>query len=275
MIIVYFLSTVSNRAVVTVEPDWQLFTSSESITLTCEIEGGGDTEWEYQWITPTSNTTLNHIVYRISSASVSDRGDYWCRGTHTGDSFSSTEWSEAITLLVSDVHSPAFITVSPNRVQHFIREFVSLTCEGNLTEWTVKRFTKAQHVTQCSYWGMMARSSCVIDTSEDSNAVYWCETGSGQYSSAINITVQNRGIILVSPVHPVTEGDSVTLGCNSSSGLLVSNVAFYQNGKLVQNDTRGEMTIPAVSATDEGFYKCEHSGAESPQSWMAVKCEYE
>ncbi|XP_042258298.1 CD166 antigen homolog isoform X7 [Thunnus maccoyii] len=78
-------------------------------------------------------------------------------------------------------------------------------------------------------------------------------------------------IILVSPVHPVTEGDSVTLGCKLKTGELLSNVFFYQNVKLIQNDTRGELKISAVSKSDEGFYKCKYSGKESVQSWMSVK----
>ena len=77
----------------------------------------------------------------------------------------------------------------------------------------------------------------------------------------------------MSPVHPVTEGDSLTLGCKLKRGELLSNVFFYQNDKLIQNDTRGELKISAVSKSDEGFYKCKNSGKESVESWMSVKGE--
>uniref|UniRef100_I3KMP8 Ig-like domain-containing protein n=1 Tax=Oreochromis niloticus TaxID=8128 RepID=I3KMP8_ORENI len=79
------------------------------------------------------------------------------------------------------------------------------------------------------------------------------------------------GVILVSPVHPVNEGDSVALGCKLRTGNFNSTVAFYKNGKLIQNDDRQKLNIPAVSKSDEGFYKCEYSGHESPESWMSVK----
>ncbi|XP_059196424.1 uncharacterized protein LOC131977238 [Centropristis striata] len=78
-------------------------------------------------------------------------------------------------------------------------------------------------------------------------------------------------IILVSPVHPVTEGDSVSLSCRLRRRESVSTVFFYRNEEVVQNDTRRELNIPAVSKSDEGFYKCGHSGEESAQSWMSVK----
>ena len=83
----------------------------------------------------------------------------------------------------------------------------------------------------------------------------------------------DKDIILVSPVHPVTEGDSVSLSCKLRRKNFVSKVFFYQNGKIIQNDTRRELNISAVSKSDEGFYKCQHSGQESAQSWMSVQGE--
>lgn len=88
--------------------------------------------------------------------------------------------------------------------------------------------------------------------------------------------------ILVSPVHPVAEGDSVTLSCKLKTGHLLSQVNFYKNGKLLQNNTRGELFISAVSKLDEGFYKCEGRVSQqapliwrSSESWMSVKGKYD
>ena len=77
-------------------------------------------------------------------------------------------------------------------------------------------------------------------------------------------------VILESPARPVTEGRSVTLQCKHRTNSSLSNVDFYRNDQLVQTKTNGQMIISAVSASDEGFYKCRYSGGESPQSWMAV-----
>ncbi|XP_071371553.1 Fc receptor-like protein 5 [Centroberyx affinis] len=364
---------VANRAVVTLEPNWPQIYSGETITLRCEIQGGGDTEWEYEWRTTNSYKPPKQNEYRISGLYISHSGEYQCKGRQRSGQQSSTEWSSAFKLTVKsslprsvltvspvwlspgasvtlscevegssagwrfywykavpklsdnsytyellpgsndgtaegsyilhgpthtggymcragrgdpvfytddsepkfiwsgDRRSSASVTVSPNRTQHFSSESVSLSCEGNSTEWRVKRFTEGGYLTHCSSnWGSMTGSKCnIIDIR--SSAVYWCESGSGEFSNAVNITGQCASLILVSPVHPVTEGDSVTLGCKSRTGPLLSNVDFYQNDKLIQNETRGEMTIHAVSKSDEGFYKCKYSRTESPQSWMAVK----
>uniref|UniRef100_A0A669C0H2 Ig-like domain-containing protein n=1 Tax=Oreochromis niloticus TaxID=8128 RepID=A0A669C0H2_ORENI len=174
-------------------------------------------------------------------------------------------------MLFPDVHSAASLTVSPDRVQHFTSDSVSLTCEGNFTEWRVRKFSEDGRLS--SDCRRMTGSTCNINTSKSDTAVYWCESGSGEFGSAVNITVQNdgNGPILVSPVHPVTEGASVSLSCSLRTQKILSNVFFYHNDKLIQNDTRGELKISAVSKSDEGFYKCQYSGRESAQSWMSVK----
>ncbi|KAL7880627.1 hypothetical protein SRHO_G00028810 [Serrasalmus rhombeus] len=82
-------------------------------------------------------------------------------------------------------------------------------------------------------------------------------------------------VILDSPVHPVTEGDPLTLRClyrdPKPSNLPAE---FYKNGSLLQTQTTGETTIRTVSKSDEGLYHCKHPvKGESPQSWISVRGE--
>ncbi|XP_029931577.1 uncharacterized protein LOC115376226 [Myripristis murdjan] len=363
---------VSTRPVVTQQPNWPHIFSGESVTLTCEIHGGGDTQWEYEWSTSSSYRPLNQAVQRIHSAYSYMSGNYSCKGRNMRDKYSSTEsshivrltvlmhfppdtpkpkltvspswlspgasvtlncsveypsagwrfyWYKAVPQLSSSFYTyellpdreagtaegsyvihelthtagfmckvgrgdPVFYTknsttkfvwsgdrllsasvkVSPNRTQHF--GSAELSCEGNSSKWQVKRFAVEEPRTACSL--LLKRSTCNINSQTSVLAVYWCESGSGEFSNAVNITLRNSGLILMSPVHPVTEGDSVTLGCKYDAGIFVYRVDFYQNGKLIKNNTKGEMTIRAVSKSDEGFYMCKYSRIESPPSWMAV-----
>uniref|UniRef100_A0A3Q1HB64 Ig-like domain-containing protein n=1 Tax=Anabas testudineus TaxID=64144 RepID=A0A3Q1HB64_ANATE len=354
-----FTLTVSGHA------DDRVIPVGEMITVRCEIQGG-DTEWEYEWETTSSIKPSNQNEFSISSASSSHSGNYSCKGRKKNAQYKTTEWSDFIKLTVNNnkpqsvltvspswlspgasvtlkcevehpsagwrfywyktvpklsdrlyryellpgsdsgteedsymvhgqthtagyvcragrgepvfytehskptfVWSGASLTVSPDRVQHFTSDSVSLSCEGNSTEWRVRRFPEDSYLSPCSDWGTMTGSTCNI-SGLNSSAVYWCESGSGQFTNSVNITGHN--MILMSPVHPVTEGQSVSLGCRLKTGQKLSNnVFFYQNDKLLQNDTRVELIISAVSKSHEGFYKCQHSGKESPQSWMTVK----
>ncbi|XP_044039019.1 Fc receptor-like protein 5 isoform X2 [Siniperca chuatsi] len=365
---------VTNRAVVTLQPNWPEIYYGETITLRCEIEDGGDTEWT----TPSSYTPQKQNEYMIGFAWSSYSGDYRCK-VRMKSGKSSTEWSDAFTLTLSykpqpvltvspswlspadsvtlncsvkhpsagwtfywykavpkladnsysdellpgsssgteqdsyivhgqthtagykcragrgdrvyytqyskpkivwsgDFHLAPSLTVSPDRVQHFINDSVTLSCEGNSTKWRISRFSKSGNLTDCSSWGTMTGSTCNTHLSQYIDGVYWCESETGQFSNAVNITGQYDDTILVSPVHPVAERDYVTLGCKLRTENVLSNVDFYKNGKLIQNDTRRELTIPAVSKSDEGFYKCEGKyslqgwrSRTSPESWMSVE----
>ncbi|XP_078137927.1 low affinity immunoglobulin gamma Fc region receptor III-A-like [Centroberyx gerrardi] len=114
--------------------------------------------------------------------------------------------------------------------------------------------------------------SCTIKTTlAPDSGEYWCESGRGKRSNAVNINVTAGSVILESPVLPVMEGDAVTLNCTNKTP---SNLpaGFYKDGVLIRTGSTGEMTIHSVSKSDEGLYKCSISGVgESPESWLAVR----
>ena len=66
------MGTVSNKTVVTQQPNWPQIFSGEWITLRCEIEDGGDTEWEYEWKT-TKEKPPKHSEYWSFSATFYSR----------------------------------------------------------------------------------------------------------------------------------------------------------------------------------------------------------
>ncbi|KAL6491011.1 hypothetical protein MHYP_G00013560 [Metynnis hypsauchen] len=167
--------------------------------------------------------------------------------------------------------------VSLSRTQHFISDSLSLSCEGqsDSTGWRVRRYTHSEKVSDCSSgWGSVTGSTCNISSLSTSHTgVYWCESESGESSNPVNISVTNGAVILDSPVHPVTEGDPLTLRClyrdPKPSNLTAE---FYKDGSLLQTQTTGEMTIRTVSKSDEGLYHCKHpEKGESPQSWISVR----
>lgn len=79
------------------KPNWPEIYSGETITLTCGIEEGGGSEWEYEWRTPDYYTPPNP---RGSMMTSSVRGDYSCKG-RLKDGASTTEWSDAFTVKTS------------------------------------------------------------------------------------------------------------------------------------------------------------------------------
>lgn len=97
----YLVGAVFNKAVVTKQPDWLQIFRDEKITLKCEIQGGENILWQYEWRKSKSNPLKTNTNYRSVIASKSSSGEYTCKGIDRRNMYSSTEWSEAIALSVS------------------------------------------------------------------------------------------------------------------------------------------------------------------------------
>uniref|UniRef100_A0A672YE84 Ig-like domain-containing protein n=1 Tax=Sphaeramia orbicularis TaxID=375764 RepID=A0A672YE84_9TELE len=265
------VSSVS--AVVTLDPNWSEIYTGEKITLRCEIHRG-DTEWEYEWRKSGSALSETESEIRITEAHSDHTGDYSCRGRMKQSQDHSTNWSDNVTLTVTVVS----LRVSPNRSQHFTS--ISLSCETNSTKWRVRQFYENSYSNCGNYRWRTDTSPCIISRAVASGTVFWCESGSGELSNAVNISTHND-IILESPVHPVTEGQPLILSCRLWTDANLTDVSFYKNGKVIQNGTSGQLSISAVSKSDEGVYKCEINEVlsrrakvwMSSESWVSVKCE--
>ncbi|XP_033970172.1 Fc receptor-like protein 5 isoform X2 [Trematomus bernacchii] len=169
----------------------------------------------------------------------------------------------------------ATLRVLPNKSQFFRYESVSFSCEGNSSEWKVKRNTSKNTNEDCPNSPEKNPNHFVIDDLYTSDSgVYWCESEPGRCSNSVNITVTGGSVILESPSVPVMEGESVTLICRNQTSTLSAD--FYKDGRLISSSSSGNITIHRVSKSDEGLYKCNISdGGQSPDSWLAVRAVHQ
>ncbi|XP_066519099.1 Fc receptor-like protein 5 [Hoplias malabaricus] len=272
-IIIMCIFSDNPKAILSIKPDTHVF-KGETVTLRCDIRAVGDTEWTYSWFKDDglylSSETQENTIHSVTE---SNSSKYTCRGEMENQ---NSEISDAVTLTVSGKSPPVSLIISPSRTQHFSADSLSLSCEGqrDSTGWRVERYTRGE-VSDCSTDTGFTCNISSLSTSY--TGVYWCQSESGEGRDPVNVTVYNGDVILESPVHPVTEGDPLTLRClfrsTKSSHLPVD---FYKNGSLLQNQTTGEMTIHKVSRSDEGLYHCKHpEKGESPQSWISVRKQTE
>ncbi|KAA0706005.1 hypothetical protein E1301_Tti004768 [Triplophysa tibetana] len=171
------------------------------------------------------------------------------------------------------------LIVRANRTQHFLSLFLNSEDHRNSTGWTVKRYTDTLETCSSSSVRFTGtESTCAITHLLPSDTVvYWCESGSERKLLHLlmleKINLYNKytnryifiiciiiffDVILDSPVHPVTEGDSLTLHClyrdKNPSNL---RAEFSKDVSVVQNQTTGDMMIiSTVSKSHEGFYYC-------------------
>ncbi|XP_008302841.1 low affinity immunoglobulin gamma Fc region receptor III-like [Stegastes partitus] len=181
-------------------------------------------------------------------------------------------------LLVAQIHlhhaqDVFFAQIVPSRLQLFEHSSLSIDCEGfhPATRWAVLRKTEGRVSTCVSGWATVCavKPAFLSDSGE-----YWCE-GGVERSNAVNITVTAGAVILESPVHPVMEGEDVTLRCWSKMTSSAHMADFFKDGRHVGASSTAEMVIGNVSKSDEGLYRCSISefGA-SPQSWLTVRAPY-
>ncbi|KAM8898249.1 sialoadhesin-like isoform 2-T2 [Spinachia spinachia] len=140
--------------------------------------------------------------------------------------------------------------------------------------WRVKRNTSASGDQDCS--DGPDRSRChIADLYPLDSGTYWCESAGGRRGEAVDVFVAAGSVILESPVHPVAEGDHVTLRCRTRDTLSSDVPAnFSKDGLLIGSGPTGTMTVHAVSRADEGLYRCSVSGARgSAASRLAVRGE--
>nr|QRN78645.1 leukocyte immune-type receptor LITR2.3 [Carassius auratus] len=271
------------RAVLSVSPQKWL-TEGDSVTLICQVNGSS-TGWTFSWFTQTLSSGNSNLYnrlsdssrgagghYTVSSADLKHTGVYVCRAERGKPAYNSTI-SNTQLLWVTGVSPPVSLIVSPSRTQHFTSVSLSLSCEeqSNSGGWRVRRYTDEWgRLEDCSssLWGSQTGSTCTIrDTFTGDTGVYWCESESGEKTHPVNITV-HLVVILESPVHPVTEGETLTLRCLEKYSTPPNLRAdFYKDGTLIQSQTT-EMILSNVSKSHEGFYSCKHrEKGESPKSW--------
>uniref|UniRef100_A0A672JZH9 Si:ch211-8c17.2 n=1 Tax=Sinocyclocheilus grahami TaxID=75366 RepID=A0A672JZH9_SINGR len=266
------------KAKVSIKPDQHVF-GGDTVTLRCDIDGEGVTSWQYSWYKDSSNSVFSELQeHAFSPFTESDAGKYFCYGAERGGSRTSNI-SDAVTLTVSGCSPPVSLIISPSRTQHFTSVSLSLSCEdqSNSDRWRVRRYTESWRLLEdcsSSVWGSQTGTCTINSTITSDTGVYWCQSESGENYHPVNITV-HFGVILESPVHPVTEGDTLTLRClYHHSTPLNLRADFYKDGSLIQNQTT-EIIISTVSKSHEGFYYCKHpERGESPKSWISVRVSH-
>ncbi|XP_076144978.1 basement membrane-specific heparan sulfate proteoglycan core protein-like [Alosa pseudoharengus] len=259
----------------TLSPGHQLLTG-DSVTLRCELGVSSGLVFYWYRNTQTSDPVAqtDGNSYSISSVKVSDGGQYWCRAGR-GDPVFYTQYSDTAEIKLIGV-SLASVIIHSNWTQIFTSEPLSLSCglQGNSTGWRLRWFTGRGGESKCpTDWRSETGSSCSISSASPSDSgVYWCQSESGEQSNPVNITVHKGDVILETPVHPVTEGDPLTLRCRYRYQPSNISADFYKDGTLLQTSTTGDMAIPAVSKSHEGLYKCSNpERGESPESWVTVR----
>ncbi|XP_076581686.1 low affinity immunoglobulin gamma Fc region receptor III-A-like [Chaetodon auriga] len=246
----------------------QLF-EYDSVSFTCEgfdVSAGCKVRNIKEIIPKCSNhTATSTMTCTINYAYPSDSGGYWCEGG--GGEISNTV---NITVTAGSVilESPVLPVMEGDAV--------TLQCRNKTTSsnLTVDFYKDGLHIGTSSTGNMTIER--VLKAHE---GLYKCNISGAGESPESWLAVRGKldreeggDVIMESPAHPVTEGDSVTLRCRKQETSSDLKADFFKDGHLIRNSSAGEMTIHSISKSDEGLYKCSISGAgESAESRLLVE----
>ncbi|XP_027143980.1 uncharacterized protein LOC109139830 [Larimichthys crocea] len=251
---------VSNKASLTLQPNWPQIFSGETITLRCQIEGGGDTDWTYQWIPDRLNTPPTNSEYRISSATESDSGEYRCIGRR--DSYSFTDWSDPITLTVSSNRPKAELSADDRDIP--VGGSVTLTCSVKTSSSGWKYFWyRGEKTSEPLNTQDVLLSTGQISVSQE--GVYWCRGGRGEpvyyteYSDSISINKSdtNKAVVTLQPNwSEIFSGETITLRCEIKNGGDTEWEYEWKTTSSEKPSNQKEVSIRSASGSHSGDYRC-------------------
>ncbi|XP_060922577.1 uncharacterized protein LOC132996251 [Limanda limanda] len=265
-LIFVFECSVSNRSFVVLQHNWTQIFSGETISVRCEIQGGGDTQWEYEWRTTSSHqpvtgpdTAPTHSEYRLGTASVFHSGEYWCKAR--ADWYSSTEWSEAFQLRVTPDKPRPRLTADNTTITG--KGSVALSCSvENASEWRYDWFrrTSASSAAQILSYN---ETDDGISISEE--GIYSCRGRRGDTTflteDSNRVTIENRvshkaSVALQPDWSLVFSGETITVRCEVPADVPAEWEYEWTKPNSTRVPTHNEYRIVNASSSDSGSYRC-------------------
>ncbi|XP_060936099.1 sialoadhesin-like [Limanda limanda] len=258
--------TLSNRSFVVRQHNWTQIFSGETISVSCEIQGGGDTQWEYEWRTTSSlqpvtgpNTAPTNSEYRLGTASVFHSGEYWCKAR--ADWYSSTEWSEAFQLRVTPDKPRPRLTADNTTITG--KGSVALSCSvENASEWRYDWFRR----TSASSAAQILRYNETDDEiSFSDEGIYSCRGQRGDTTffteDSNRVTIENRvshkaSVALQPDWSLVFSGETITVRCEVPADVTAEWEYEWTKPNSTTVPTHNEYRIVNASSSDSGSYRC-------------------
>ncbi|XP_058251908.1 carcinoembryonic antigen-related cell adhesion molecule 5-like isoform X2 [Hemibagrus wyckioides] len=258
----------SPKAVVSIKPDTHVFIG-ETVTLRCDIQGGGDTQWTYSWMKNNyglyidgSKRAYAMQEFIIWSVEDSDSGTYTCTGHGR-----YSQISGSVTLTVSVKPKPT-VRVNPQS-SVYTGDTVTLSCELQSTGWEFQWYKNNQ--SQNLYSEEENTLKVTVDNAGETE--YKCRARrrnyyyyndhyydyyDTEYSDPVKITVRGKPkpTVRVNPQSSVYTGDTVTLSCELQQGT-GWRIYWYKNNQLLNLNSEQVKTLElTVNNAGEIEYKC-------------------
>ncbi|XP_032949698.1 high affinity immunoglobulin gamma Fc receptor I isoform X2 [Rhinolophus ferrumequinum] len=147
----------------------------------------------------------------------------------------------------------AVITLQPPWVNVFQMEKVTLWCEGprlpgdSSTQWLVNGTVSS----------VLTHSYSIAAASFSDAGEYRCQTGLSTASDPVQLEIHKDWVLLQVSSRVVTEGKPLALRCHGWYNNQLSNMLFYQNGKIFKfSSWDPEFTIERTNMSHNDIFHC-------------------
>ncbi|XP_058874535.1 Fc receptor-like protein 5 [Acipenser ruthenus] len=289
--VILTVSEVRPKAVLTLHPAWTQIFTGETVTLSCEVEGGS-AGWRFKQYRDGHEEVWCNDQYNrrdgdsctISTAQYNHSGVYWCE--------SGQERSNAVNLTMSKLPQPT-ITLEPPFPEIFTGETVTLRCgvEGGSAGWKYLWYKDSEDtpVLQTAGRSITGDSYTITAAAVSDQGQYWCRGQRGDQplyshlSDKVILTVSelfSTPTLTVLPGASAWEGETVTLQCGSQiykHGTQLQYRYIKDNWNVRGAGSQDHRSIPAAEPRDTGSYQCEVEAAgtglkkRSDSVWLSVR----
>ncbi|KAM4610085.1 B-cell receptor CD22-like isoform 1-T1 [Polymixia lowei] len=235
---------------------------TESVKLHCEVKSSS--EWNYRWFRGgrglQADSSMSGGILSIHSASVTDSGEYKCRGRHKSRSV-STKSSSGLTLKVYDEKPIPVLMQNPAYKEMYVGELLSFSCEVNVSSgWEYLWYIHGnQHPNSGSTYAIT--SAVTKDT-----AAYKCKAKRGQekefhtdFSETLNLDIQVRPravMTLLTGWSDIFSTDSLVLRCEVQGSQHLWNYTWLREGQELPLAHSSEHTVTPKDDPNQSQYSC-------------------
>ncbi|XP_048879190.1 Fc receptor-like protein 3 isoform X2 [Brienomyrus brachyistius] len=256
-------------AMMSLESGWTEIFTNESVSLRCDLQGG-PTQWEYKWYRDGQEIPSYGPgdKYTITKATLSDHGDYTCRGQYRERRSVLSVGSRVLTLRVFDTPG---ISLKQDPPGHIYRgEHLSLTCsvQGVSKGWEYLWYKGPERAALANTNSSTSDGSnyTISSAALSHNGEYWCRARRGrdqyytEYSKPVKLTifdVPEAVLTLQTAWAEIFITERLTMRCEIEKGSTAWEYKWYRDGQEIPKYVAGDKyTILSAGALDSGRYSC-------------------
>ncbi|XP_064179472.1 Fc receptor-like protein 5 isoform X2 [Anguilla rostrata] len=258
----------SPKDVLTLQPNWPLFFTGETVTLRCL--GRPFRHHGFSWYrTESSGWVTKHVsqenIYTIAPVTEAHSGVYSC---------AAESMSDPVRLNVSALPK-ATLTVEPKWRPLYNGETITLRCEvDSYSNWIYSWYKDQAQMamSQTAGHSVTGNRLTIPGAVGSDQGQYWCEGRlegrkvTSQRSDSINLTVAalpNASLTVEPKWCPLYSGETVILRCEVDSYSNWTHFWYKDQTQMAVSQTAGHsvtgnrLTIPGAAGSDQGQYWCE------------------